>query len=38
MKDMDESEAIENFYYNVEGAYVGEQTQIFCDDFCLGDK
>lgn len=32
-KDMDESDAIEHFYYNIEGGYVGEKTPIWCDDF-----
>jgi hypothetical protein len=30
---MDESDAIEHFYYNIEGGYVGEKTPIWCDDF-----
>ena len=25
-------DAMEHFYYNVEGAYVGELTPIWCDD------
>ena len=29
---MDEEEALEFFSYNVEGAYVGEQTPIWCTD------
>jgi hypothetical protein len=29
-----EEEALEHFYYNVHGSYIGEQTPIFCfDDF-----
>jgi len=28
-------DAIEHFYYNVEGAYMGEQTPIFCNDYGL---
>jgi hypothetical protein len=32
-EDMDEEEAIEYFYYNVQGAYVGEKTPIWCLDF-----
>lgn len=32
-KDMNELDAIEYFYYNVEGSYVGEKTPIWCDDF-----
>jgi hypothetical protein len=30
---MTEEEATEYFYYNVAGAYVGEQTPIWCHDF-----
>jgi len=31
---MDEIDAIEHFDYNIGGAYVGEQTPIYChDDF-----
>lgn len=30
--DMDELDAVEHFYYNVSGAYVGEQTPIWCHD------
>ena len=26
---MDEDEALEFFYYNIEGAYVGEKTPIY---------
>jgi len=25
-------DALEYFYFNVEGAYVGEKTPIWCDD------
>lgn len=32
-KDMDSEEAMEYFDYNVRGAYVGEQTPIWCWDF-----
>jgi len=32
-KDMDSEEAMEYFDYNVSGAYVGEQTPIWCWDF-----
>ncbi len=32
MRDMTEEDAIEHFYYNVSGAYVGEQTPIWCND------
>jgi hypothetical protein len=31
---MPEQEALEHFYYNVHGSYIGEKTPIFCfDDF-----
>jgi hypothetical protein len=31
---MTDEDALEYFYFNVQGAYVGEQTPIFCfDDF-----
>lgn len=29
---MSEEDALEHFYYNVEGAYVGEKTPIWSDD------
>ena len=29
---MTSEDAMEHFYYNVEGAYVGELTPIWCDD------
>lgn len=29
---MSDEDAIEYFYYNVEGAYFGEHTPIFCND------
>lgn len=32
MKDMSEEDAYEYFSYNVSGAYVGEQTPIWCYD------
>lgn len=32
MNDMSEDEAIEYFYYNVSGAYMGEKTPIWCED------
>ena len=32
MRDMDEEEDREYFYFNVLGAYVGDKTPIFCDD------
>ncbi len=28
MEDMSDEDALEHFYYNVSGAYVGEQTPI----------
>jgi len=31
--EMDEIDAIEYFEYNVIGAYVGEKTPIWCNDF-----
>jgi hypothetical protein len=31
--EMDEIDAIEYFEYNVLGAYVGEKTPIWCNDF-----
>jgi hypothetical protein len=32
MEDMSDEDALEYFYYNVSGAYVGEQTPIWCND------
>jgi hypothetical protein len=32
MEDMSDEDALEHFYYNVSGAYVGEQTPIWCND------
>jgi hypothetical protein len=29
---MEEEDALEHFYYNVEGSYVGEKTPIWADD------
>jgi hypothetical protein len=29
---MPEQEALEHFYFNVHGSYVGEKTPIFCFD------
>lgn len=29
---MSEEDALDHFYYNVAGAYVGEQTPIWCHD------
>ena len=31
-EDMDELDAVEHFEFNVSGAYVGEQTPIWCHD------
>lgn len=31
-KEMSHEEAFEYFSFNVSGAYVGEQTPIWCDD------
>jgi hypothetical protein len=31
--DMSASDAHEYFFYNVAGAYVGEKTPIWCEDF-----
>ena len=32
---LDEEDALEHFYYNVEGSYVGEKTPIWSDDLNL---
>jgi hypothetical protein len=33
-RDMLEEDAIEHFYYNVSGSYIGDKTPIWCyDDF-----
>lgn len=32
-KDMSEEDALEYFNYNVSGAYVGEKTPIWCQDY-----
>ena len=29
---MTTEDALEHFYYNVQGSYVGEQTPIWCND------
>jgi len=34
-EDMSTEDAIEHFDYNVSGAYVGEQTPIWCYDLYL---
>ena len=34
-KDMNETDAMEHFTYNVSGSYVGEKTPIWCwDTYC----
>lgn len=31
---MSDEDALEHFYFNVQGSYIGEKTPIFCfDDF-----
>jgi hypothetical protein len=32
MEDMSDEDALEHFYYNVSGSYVGEQTPIWCNN------
>jgi len=32
MEDMSDEDALQHFYYNVSGSYMGEQTPIWCDD------
>jgi hypothetical protein len=32
-RDMSEEDALDHFSFNVSGAYVGEQTPIWCEDF-----
>lgn len=32
MRDMSEEDALEYYYYNMSGAYVGEATPIWCVD------
>jgi hypothetical protein len=32
-EDLSDEDAIDHFYYNVHGAYVGEKTPIWCNDF-----
>jgi hypothetical protein len=34
-QEMDTEDALEHFYYNVAGGYVGEQTPIWCEDMYL---
>jgi hypothetical protein len=31
-QDMSEEDALEHFYYNVSGSYVGDKTPIWCID------
>ena len=31
-EDMSEEDALEHFYYNVSGSYVGDKTPIWCID------
>lgn len=33
MEEMDETDAMEYFTHNIHGAYVGEQTPIWCWDY-----
>ncbi len=30
---LSDEDAIDHFYFNIEGAYVGEKTPIWCNDF-----
>jgi hypothetical protein len=30
---LNDEDAIDHFYYNIHGAYVGEKTPIWCNDF-----
>jgi hypothetical protein len=30
---MEEEDAFDHYYYNIEGAWVGEKTPIWCKDF-----
>lgn len=32
---LSEEDALDHYYYNVEGAYVGDLTPIYCFDFLL---
>ena len=32
---MSEEDALDHYYYNIEGAYVGDLTPIYCFDFLL---
>jgi hypothetical protein len=31
--DMTEEDALEHYYYNIHGGYVGEKTPIWCYDY-----
>lgn len=35
MRDMPEEDAMEFFEFNVSGAYVGDKTPIWCNDYFL---
>jgi hypothetical protein len=32
---MTDEDALDHYYYNIAGAYVGEKTPIYCFDFLL---
>ena len=32
---MSDEDALDHYYYNIAGAYVGEKTPIYCFDFLL---
>lgn len=32
-QDISEEDALEHFYYNIHGSYVGDQTPIWCFDY-----
>jgi hypothetical protein len=32
---MTDEDALDHYYYNIAGAYVGEKTPIYCFDFML---
>jgi len=32
-KEMLEEDALDYFYFNVNGAYMGEKTPIWCNDY-----
>jgi hypothetical protein len=31
-QDMEYKDAVEHFYFNISGAYMGDKTPIFCND------